>query len=221
MYVIFLLIKHSKKAFFDDFSVKIMFFRSDEVYYIAMLLLLYHDIKIYLQKNSNKIFNLNNITNNYTDIFERFSTSLNYIIILTTTVNIKDKIVDLYQKDKNERLKQYVKTILKWLNNTNIQIVVVENSGYDYSNDLKDEIEKYKDRFEILTFKEGLTEESKYLIDNTSKGDSEIYAINYAYKNSQLIKNNNPVFIIKITGRYFIPELENYLHLCTFKTPIF
>jgi hypothetical protein len=36
-----------------------------------------------------------------------------------------------------------------------------------------------------------------------------LYSINYAYYNSKFIKKS--VFIIKITGRYFLPDLENIL----------
>ena len=47
------------------------------------------------------------------------------------------------------------------------------------------------------------------LLTCNSKGVSEMYAINYAYDNSKL--KTNSVFFIKITGRYFIPDLEKYL----------
>tara|TARA_B100000795_G_scaffold231385_1_gene189196 strand:+ start:4581 stop:4970 length:390 start_codon:yes stop_codon:yes gene_type:complete len=47
------------------------------------------------------------------------------------------------------------------------------------------------------------------LDNNNSKGDSEIFAIDYAIRNSKIIE---PIdFIIKITGRYFISELQDYV----------
>ena len=132
-------------------------------------------------------------------------------IILTSTVNIKSKISSIYQTDKNERLNIYLTCILKWLTETNFNIIVVENSGHYFITYLHNEKELYKNRFEIITFNENELDEAKYLSGNVSKGDSEIFAINYAFNNSKLIKEKNPVFIIKITGRYFIPKLEEYL----------
>jgi hypothetical protein len=134
------------------------------------------------------------------------------IIILTSTVNIKSNINCIYQIDKHERINVYIKSVLKWLNESNVNIILVENSGYDFS-ELYVEKELYKNRFEIISYNELELDESQYLINNISKGDSEIFAINYAFNNSQLIKEINPIFIIKITGRYFIPELENYLNI--------
>ena len=134
----------------------------------------------------------------------------NITIILTSTVNINEKKAYIYQKNKDERINTYLKSILQWLNKTNFNIVLVENSGYNF-NELNNEKKIYKDRFEVITFKENELDETKYLKDNNSKGASEIFAINYAFNNSKIIKNNKTNFIIKITGRYYIHELEDYL----------
>ena len=129
-------------------------------------------------------------------------------IILTSTVNINPVKWWLFQRDKNDRLQAYLKSIKQWLTKTNFKIVLVENSGYNYE-ELSLEKELYKDRFEVITFVESELEESKFLIGNTHKGASEIFAINYGFYKSNLTKSSD--FIIKITARYFIPELENYL----------
>ena len=50
--------------------------------------------------------------------------------------------------------------------------------------------------------------EASYLIGNNSKGISELFSINYSIRNSKIIKND---FIIKITGRYFIHNFEEYI----------
>jgi hypothetical protein len=76
--------------------------------------------------------------------------------------------------------------------------------------ELKDELSKYNDRFEIISFHERELSRYSEVKDNPSKGLSELYAINYAFDNSKLI--NTSTFIIKITGRYFIPEFEQYLY---------
>jgi hypothetical protein len=133
---------------------------------------------------------------------------MNTTIILTSTVNINPVKWFLFQRDKNKRLQAYLKSVLQWLTKTNFKIVLVENSGYNYD-ELNEEKELYKDRFEVITFVESELEESKFLTDNPHKGASEIFAINYGFHKSKIITSSN--FIIKITARYFIPGLEDYL----------
>ena len=169
------------------------------IYYIFLLVIIILIFYIFLNKlliNIEKYKN-NNVLNNIT-------------IILTSTVNINEKKNSIHQKNKDERINTYLRSVLQWLNKTNFNIVLVENSGYNF-NELNNEKEIYKDRFEVITFKENELDEAKYLKDNNSKGASEIFAINYAFNNSNIIKNNKTNFIIKITGRYFINELEDYL----------
>jgi hypothetical protein len=129
-------------------------------------------------------------------------------ILLTTTVNVQNHKCYLYQTKKEDRLNTYLKSVVNWLDNTLFNIVLVENSGYDF-NELNSFLKKYNNRFEIITFCEEKIEDAKFLKDNCSKGASEIFAINYAYNKSNLL--NNSSFIIKVTGRYFIPELQNFL----------
>ena len=129
-------------------------------------------------------------------------------IILTSTVNVNLKKIFLSQIDKNERLDTYIKSIKQWLANTNFNIVLVENSGYQFE-ELQEEKETYKNRFEIISFVEEELEEAQYLTNDNSKGTSEIFSINYAFNHSEIIKNS--IFIIKITARYYIPELQEYL----------
>jgi len=129
-------------------------------------------------------------------------------ILLTTTVTVQSHKCYLYQTNQDERKNTYLKSILKWLNETDFNIVLVENSGYQFE-ELQFLLEKYKSRFEIITFYERELESCKFLENNNSKGASEVYSINYAYNNSNLLKKST--FIIKVTGRYFVPELQEYL----------
>lgn len=135
---------------------------------------------------------------------------MNITIILTSTVNVNLIKRFLHQKDKNDRINTYLKSIHRWLNETKFNIVLVENSGYIF-NELENEQKIYNDRFEIITFNEKEVEEAKYLFNIISKGASEMFSINYAFIHSKIIKNTKPIFIIKVTCRYFIPELEEYL----------
>lgn len=130
-------------------------------------------------------------------------------IILTTTVNVQNKVY-LFQTDKNERAQVYTRKIKQWLAETNFRIIVVENTGYKFE-ELSEEIEKYKDRFEIISYVESELDEAAFLQGNPYKGASEMFSIHYAYHHSELVKQNSPDFIIKITGRFFIPDLQNYV----------
>ena len=131
-------------------------------------------------------------------------------IILTSTINVNPHKSWVFQRDATHRIETYLKSILQWLTKTNFNIVLVENSGYHYD-ELNNEKEMYKNRFEVITFNENNLEEAQFLITNPSKGASEIFAINYAFGHSKLIRSCN--FIIKITARFFIDELEQYLSL--------
>lgn len=131
-------------------------------------------------------------------------------IILTSTVNVNPCKSWVFQRDTNHRIETYLKSILQWLTKTNFNIVLVENSGYHY-NELNNEKKIYKNRFEVITFNEINNKKALYLKTNPSKGASEIFAIRYAYNHSKLIHACN--FIIKITARFFIDELEQYLSL--------
>jgi len=130
-------------------------------------------------------------------------------ILLTSTVNVNpDSKPILFQIIKQDRIDTYLKSIKQWLANTNFKIVLVENSGYTYP-ELEQEKEIYKDRFEIISFQEEQVKEAKYLEKEEGKGGSEMYAIHFAYYLSKLIRN--AIFIIKVTARFFIPELEGFL----------
>ena len=129
------------------------------------------------------------------------------LIILTTTVSVQDKVY-LFQTDKNERAGVYVRKIRQWLQNTSFPIVVVENTGYTFP-ELAEEAEQYKDRFEIISYVENNLPQAHFLKGNPYKGASEIFAIHWAYYHTTLLPSD---FIIKITGRFFIPGLEPYLN---------
>jgi len=141
---------------------------------------------------------------------------MNIVILLTCTVNTQPHISWLKQRDSNERLEMYLNSIIKWLNKTKLQIVVIENSGIDLKNELINKfpdfnVNRYLDRFESITYNYDAipTEDKQFLDSHEAKGHHELYAINYAHLNSKLIKECN--YVIKITGRYFVTNLENIL----------
>ena len=69
-------------------------------------------------------------------------------IILTCCVNVNFNIGCLYQTDKHERINIYVKAINKWIDETTLNIIVVESSGYSFP-ELQS---KVNNRFQIITF---------------------------------------------------------------------
>jgi len=129
-------------------------------------------------------------------------------IILTTTVNVSEHIPCIQQRDPNDRLTTYLKAILNWIALTNFKIIIVENSGYTFP-ELESIQKLNKDRDEIISFDQNISEEAKYLIKEPAKGVCEVFSINYAIKHSKLLQDTK--FVIKVTGRYYIPELEDYL----------
>jgi hypothetical protein len=129
----------------------------------------------------------------------------NISIILTCCVNVNFGIEYLYQTDKQERINTYVKAINKWIDETTLNIIVVESSGYSFP-ELQS---KVNNRFQIITFDANNNIECNQLRFKESKGQWEVFAIQYAYKNSEILQRSK--FIIKITGRYYIPTFEKYL----------
>ena len=118
-------------------------------------------------------------------------------IILTSTINITKKqvkdnfiSVKIKQTDPEERKACYLKAIKYWLDHTDFNITLVENSGYDYS-ELDEYKEKYADKFECISFDIHNEPDAVFIFNDfkyLSKGLLELYSIHYAYNHSRLIK---------------------------------
>jgi hypothetical protein len=129
-------------------------------------------------------------------------------IILTTTVNVDAN--SAFQVNPTERINLYIKSLHLWLGRTDFNIILVENSGYPFK-ELEEEMEKYKNRLEIITFNqqdEIVNKEPQMHLK--CKGGLEIESIHYAYNNSEILKKTT--FIIKITGRFFVPYFEKFIN---------
>ena len=127
-----------------------------------------------------------------------------WAILLTTTVHVHDTNY-LHQTNKEERIQTYLASIHQWLL-TDLPIVVVENSGYTFP-------ELKGTRVEVITFKNEEDKEFhsflKSLIQLKGKGLYEIRSIRYACEHSSILKSCT--HFMKVTGRYFIPSLEEIL----------
>lgn len=124
------------------------------------------------------------------------------VLILTGTIKPHEANLTLYN-DINKRKLDYIKSLDFYLKNTNLNIVFCENSGYNLNNDIN--LDDYNNRLEYLTFN------GSDLIKEKGKGYGEIEILEYALKYSSFLKNAS--FIIKITGRLRILNLDKLLHL--------
>ena len=136
----------------------------------------------------------------------------NVAVILTMTVHVTKHTA--FQVDANARVNAYLKSIRSWLKYTNFIIVVVENSGYKFE-ELNEVLNSYKDRLEIISFTESQENYSEFQMHLQSKGGLEINSIHHAYNVSKFLKNSS--FIIKITGRFFVPGFENFINAIDLK----
>ena len=118
----------------------------------------------------------------------------NFIILLTTCVYVKNKDTN----DINYRINLYTKQIKRWLDETELMIFVVESSGYEF-NDIK------HPRLNIISFKL----DDKYCYSSSiSEAHSILYILN-KIKDNEYYKNCN--YILKVTGRYFLENIDKYL----------
>jgi len=127
---------------------------------------------------------------------------MTYTLLLTSTIYVNNCWF-LQRNDPNDRIKDLKESLSKWFQNTTFNIVFVDNSNIDVSI-LREFIDKYEDRFEVLTY-----DGNRYPRE-FGKGFGERDSINYALEHSKFMKNNG--YILKCTGRYFLSNLNNILN---------
>lgn len=117
-----------------------------------------------------------------------------YAILMTTCVSPQ-----IFQKDDSPiiRKKLYEETIMLWLTCTNLDIYVMESSGstLDIPN---------HPRINMYSF----TIPNDIVQGNSSIG--EAMSIQKAMEYFGLVEKYE--FIVKVTGRYFVPELESFVN---------
>lgn len=121
-----------------------------------------------------------------------------WVILLTTCISpaVYGMTEEEKKIDTEKRKNLYEKQIKKWLEYTSYPIYVVESSGYDFPN-----IEKKDNRLKIFTHTNptSLPSSSQY----------EARSILYALENMNDVHDED--YILKVTGRYFLPNIENSL----------
>ncbi len=159
----------------------------------------------------------------FSDKFEKNTDDpMNTALVLTTCVNAKKKFMTKsfsddaereIENDLKERVNLYKNVIDKYLERTNLTIHIIESSG---SNALG-EIYKDNNRIKFYTFK---LDKSTffYNINNESTTAYEAYSILNAYENFNLSKYSK---ILKITGRYFVPNIEDIINSLTEEADIY
>jgi hypothetical protein len=134
------------------------------------------------------------------DVFkERFTYKKNETcILLTTTVYINTSDYKNDYNSPDSRLKIYTDSIDMWLNKTDRDIYVVESSNYNFP--------QYRDnpRVKVLTFKSSNDIECKHCSATPYEAESILRA--FYYFNLGSYEN-----IIKVTGKYFIPGVEELI----------
>ena len=136
---------------------------------------------------------------------ESFGNIPDTCILLTTCVNIKTdyssikKGVDKSINTPEFRLKLYTDSINKWLKYTNFDIKIVESSDYPFN--------QYKSnpRVQVYSFKSDKT----YTCKACPQTPYEAESILLAFKNMNLSRYDK---IIKVTGKYFLPNFEKYVN---------
>lgn len=95
---------------------------------------------------------------------------------------------------------EYLNAIQFYLSNTNFDLLIVDNSGYDYSRDFND------NRFESLSYIGNSSDEAK------GKGYCESVILQYGFSHSKLLLNAD--LIVKITGRLIIKNINVLMKSC-------
>lgn len=122
-------------------------------------------------------------------------------VLLTACINPNGMCLTKLQ-DPETRLKHYLRALEYYLLNTRFKVVVVENTLFDFAKviDLKWIV---NGRLEVLFFDGNNYDKTK------GKGLGEALIIDYAFKNSRFLVDSD--YVLKITGRYIITNLEKNL----------
>lgn len=119
------------------------------------------------------------------------------VILLTACVNPNGMSKTALQ-DTEVRKKQYISALYFYLEQTNLPIVFVENTGNDFSLEFKHYVNNR--RLEYISFNGNDYDRS------LGKGYGEAIIIQYALRNSKLLTNAE--YVIKITGRVKIININ-------------
>ena len=126
-----------------------------------------------------------------------------WIILLTTAVNVNG--------ESEYRKKLYKTQILKWLKNTSYYIYVVESTGIH--------LNITHERLKFISF-ELPTMQFSSQCEARSRGEarSMLYLLDQIKDDANFI---NCTHILKVTGRYFLQNINNVLNKCTHNLDVY
>jgi hypothetical protein len=129
----------------------------------------------------------------------------NISVLLTSCVMPPQDMTRLVITNSNERLEQYLEAIKFYINNTNYNIVVVDNSNFDYTKHFCLNDNNYQNRIEFLAFDGSNFDSSR------GKGFGEMLIIQHALKKSKFI--NEKSVIVKVTGRIIVENINDIVNI--------
>lgn len=151
----------------------------------------------------------------FTEIEDERNTEIPYdtALILTTCVNPNKKFMNKgfsrnpdeeIKKDLRERSEMYQKVINSYLDRTSMDLYIIESSGSELLGEIYEDNERVF--FHTFNIEQPIF---FYNINNDSTTAYEAYSILQAYENFKLNRYNK---ILKITGRYFVPNIEEIIN---------
>ena len=143
------------------------------------------------------------------------------LLILTATC-IPSRHKGVVQMRVQDRLHTYMHALQQWLRQTTVRIVFVENSG---AGDLllqalhhtftSHELTTFAhhQRLTLCLYNEATLPACRHIHKEASKGYSELFAMQYARVHAPVLQQApSHQFVMKVTGRYFVPALEPWYH---------
>lgn len=126
------------------------------------------------------------------------------LLFLTASVNVGGALHVSDELQQTEvRIQQYLQAIRIQLENTTFRILLVENTGYDFSKHFTAEIAS--GRMEVLTFY------GNERAGDLGRGYGEMVILKYGFEHSQFVKECNTV--IKVTGRHVVHNTQQLYRL--------
>jgi hypothetical protein len=123
-------------------------------------------------------------------------------LLLTSTIDVGN-CFNLNRKDFNTRLLDYKKTLNRYLKETDLKLIFIDNSIESVKELFNDICDVFDNRIEFISYK-GNSNVNIY-----GKGHGERDSIIYALNNSTLLKNES--FFYKISGRYYSPDIYHFI----------
>jgi len=129
---------------------------------------------------------------------------MNWCVLLTMAIDCIKYADNDSHNHKEERELLYKNQLRLWLAETNLHIFIVESTGN--SNTFDEFVKEYPERLIVIGFS------AKELTNSYSSSELELLSLKEAMK---VLNNENFDYILKVTGRYYLPHVEYSLKFAT------